>query len=90
MINLGSHFRLKNGENLNGYVSDKSLSILGWYIMTILNKCKSAKVESLLITFDIVLIEPYFLQADSVMMMRRRTWFSLIQGNMWEEKVEHW
>jgi hypothetical protein len=40
--------------------------------MTTWNWCKSAKVVSFKITLDIVLIEPYFLQADPVMMMKKK------------------
>ena len=72
IINLGSHFRLRHGENLNVDVSDKSLSTFGRYVMTTLNWCNSVKVVSFEITLDIVLMEPYFLQADPVMMMKKK------------------
>ena len=61
--------------------------------MTTLNWCNSVKVVSFEITLDIVLIEPYFLQADPVMMMKKKDSVTdsgqhvrgKLGGNHWKE-----
>ena len=72
MINLGSYFRLRHGENLNVDVSDKSLSTFGLYVMTTLNWCNSVKVVSFDSTLDIVFNGTLLFTGLRVMMMKKR------------------